>query len=86
LGRLLLVALVAQLGQLQFKGLQALLQLHQSLGQDMGGLGQILCVACNAEGNGFGCHGWRAMMPMTAQFSSAAKVAVADSRGCARQQ
>jgi hypothetical protein len=40
----------------------------------MGGLGQIFSIAGDPERDGFGCHGCRGMMPMTAQFVVPAKL------------
>ena len=53
---LLVVALIRPLGQLHFQRLQTLFQLHDPLGEGMGGLGQILGVASDPKGNGFCCH------------------------------
>jgi uncharacterized protein len=71
--RLLIVGVVGPLGQLQLQRLQALFELHDPLGQGMGGLGEILCVASDPERNGFRGHNGGGMMPMTTQISSLAK-------------
>ena len=70
---LLVVALIRPLGQLHFQRLQTLFQLHDPLGEGMGGLGQILGVASDPKGNGFRCHDRWDMMPMTTQIPTPAK-------------
>jgi hypothetical protein len=72
---LLMIALIRPLGQLQLHRLQALFQLHHPLGEGMGGLGQILSIASDPEGNGFRCHCQSDMMPITTHISSPAKMA-----------